>query len=76
MMYQLLVAGLLLTSCTPQEAIVVEEVVHEGMEIEQTIQEAIKKPRAPPKEKRKKDDRTAPVEMKKERHDDVTRPRM
>lgn len=64
-----------LSSCTPQEAIIVEEVVHEGMEIEQEIQAAIAKPRAPPKEKRKRDDRTAPIEMKKERHDDVTRPK-
>jgi hypothetical protein len=64
-----------LASCTPQEAVIAEEVVIESIKAEQAIQEAITKPRAPPVERKKVDDRTAPVQIAKRTHDDVTRPK-
>lgn len=73
MIYQLLAAGLFLTSCSPQEAFIAQEVLHEASVAEQAIEADLSGPTAPPYKRKEIDDRTAP-KVAKRLHDDVTRP--
>jgi len=72
-MKKLLISGMFLTSCTPQEAYIAEEVMHECSVAEQAIEDDLMGAGAPEFNRPRIDDRTAPV-IKKPIHDNYTRP--